>query len=180
MWTFGLLPWYWCFELSLSLIHCKKLCLLCTHWKRSVSPACTVRSPISSLHTVGSPVYSAYSTLHSCPRCTLRLVQSSYVQRFSLHTYVNFENALYRMALPLCQHCKNFYLGRLRDALSRKLVHNDAEGKRAASTRRPAWLAGGEWPSRVWFCTWWAAHAALPWRTTPLALVWGWSITRCT
>ncbi len=39
---------------------------------------------------------------------------------------------------------------------------NEAEGYRAGPTRRPAWLAGGEWHSRVWFCTWWMVHAACP------------------
>jgi hypothetical protein len=32
----------------------------------------------------------------------------------------------------------------------------------AGPTRRLTWLAGGEWPSRVWFCTWWTVHAACP------------------
>ncbi len=39
---------------------------------------------------------------------------------------------------------------------------NEAEGYRAGPTRRPAWLAGGEWPSRVWFGMWWTVHAACP------------------
>ncbi len=28
--------------------------------------------------------------------------------------------------------------------------------------RRPAWLVGGEWPSRAWFCTWWTVHVVRP------------------
>jgi hypothetical protein len=55
-------------------------------------------------------------------------------------------------------------------------------GRLAGPIRRPAWLSGGEWPSRVWFCTWWTVHAAFPDR--PHHLPWSGvdlqCITECT
>ncbi len=47
---------------------------------------------------------------------------------------------------------------------------NEFEGQRAGPTRRPAWRAGGEGPSRVWFCTWWTVHSACPDRPHHLPL----------
>jgi hypothetical protein len=36
----------------------------------------------------------------------------------------------------------------------------------------PAWLAGGEWPSMMWFCTWWTVHVACPDRQHHLPQSW--------